>query len=70
MTLTNDTRVWPPPAAPMTAITLSREELYKKVGEQPISTLARSFEISDVGLAKMCKRLDVPLPRLGAKATK
>ncbi len=39
-----------------------REELYNRVWSTPMSRLAAEFGISDVGLAKICKRLNVPVP--------
>lgn len=47
------------------AVTLTREELYKKVWAQPLRTIAAQFGISDVALAKRCRKLDVPLPGRG-----
>ena len=44
---------------------LTREELYDKVWTEPVRTVARQFGISDVGLAKDCKRLKIPLPGRG-----
>lgn len=46
-------------------ICVNREELYQKVWSQPVSQVAKEYGISDVGLAKICRRLKVPLPGLG-----
>lgn len=46
-------------------ITLSREQLYSLVWEKPVRTLAQEFGISDVALAKRCRRLKIPLPGVG-----
>jgi len=46
-------------------IRISREELYEKVWNSPLRKLAPEFGISDVGLAKLCKRHSIPLPGLG-----
>src|ERR1700730_7009958 len=46
-------------------LTLSREDLYELAWSKPISELAKDFGISDVGLAKRCKRLGIPLPGRG-----
>jgi len=46
-------------------LTLSREDLYELAWSKPISELAKDFGISDVGLAKRCRRLGVPLPGRG-----
>src|SRR5947208_12931945 len=44
---------------------ITREELYKLVWSKPLVLLAKDFGISDVGLAKICKRLNVPRPYRG-----
>jgi len=44
---------------------LSRAELYEKVWSTPILQLAQDFGLSDVGLAKICRRHGIPLPGLG-----
>lgn len=46
-------------------IKLTREELYQKVWEKPTIKLAAEFGISDVALAKICRKMDVPKPPLG-----
>lgn len=46
-------------------IKLTREELYRRVWEKPTTKLAAEFGISDVGLAKICRKMDVPKPPLG-----
>ena len=46
-------------------IRLTREELYEQVWKTPMRLLARSYGISDVGLAKVCKRYKIPRPSLG-----
>ena len=45
--------------------TLSREELYKKLWRTPTTKLAKSFGISDVALAKICHKHEIPKPPLG-----
>jgi hypothetical protein len=45
--------------------TWNRQELYEKVWQFPLVTLAGEYGISDVGLAKVCRKLQVPLPGLG-----
>ncbi|HVO60837.1 MAG TPA: hypothetical protein VMT53_07870 [Terriglobales bacterium] len=42
-----------------------RTHLYEQVWQQPVSKLARTYGISDVALAKVCRRLKVPLPARG-----
>ena len=44
---------------------LTREQLYKLVWEKPMVRLAEQFGISGNGLAKICRRLDVPYPPRG-----
>ena len=48
---------------------ISVEELYQLVWEQPIHALAKEFGLSDVGLAKVCKRHNIPRPERGHWAT-
>jgi hypothetical protein len=46
-------------------IRITREELYGKVWTTPATTLAKEFDISDVALAKICQKLNVPKPGRG-----
>lgn len=46
-------------------MTLSREDLYELVWSKPVTDLAKDFGISDVALAKRCKRLGIPVPGRG-----
>jgi hypothetical protein len=48
-----------------TPITLSREDLYELVWSKPMRELAKDFGISDVALAKRCRRLGIPVPGRG-----
>jgi hypothetical protein len=50
--------------APGTVV-LSREELYERVWETPLSRLAIEFGVSNSGLAKICERNAVPRPKGG-----
>lgn len=43
----------------------SRQELYDLVWSEPLKKLAPRFGISDVGLAKACRRIEVPVPERG-----
>jgi hypothetical protein len=52
------------------AIRISRHDLYKRVWETPMSRLATEFGLSDNGLAKICKRHDIPKPTVGYWAKK
>jgi len=42
-----------------------RHELYERVWQFPLRKLAAEYSISDVGLAKICHKLKIPLPGLG-----
>jgi hypothetical protein len=48
----------------------SREELYEQVRSEPMRKLAKRYSISDVALAKICKKLDIPRPPRGYWARK
>ena len=49
----------------MEPIRVEREKLYEKVWAEPMSSLAKRYSISDVALAKVCRRLSVPVPPRG-----
>ncbi len=42
-----------------------REELYERVWTTPMQRLAKEFGYSDVGLAKLCEKHNIPRPGLG-----
>ncbi len=42
-----------------------RLALYERVWQLPLRKLAADYNISDVGLAKVCRKLQIPLPGLG-----
>jgi len=44
---------------------ITREELYEAVWAESVQSLAKALGISDVGLAKICKKLNVPRPGRG-----
>lgn len=44
---------------------IDREALYEEVWSDPVIVVAARYGLSDVGLAKICKRLQIPLPRRG-----
>jgi len=44
---------------------ISRRDLYNRVWSTPMSKLARELDISDVGLAKACRRHNIPRPARG-----
>lgn len=42
-----------------------RDKLYEQVWAEPVSRVAKSYAISDVGLRKICRSMDVPVPPAG-----
>ena len=46
--------------------TIKREELYEEVWSAPLTQLGAKYGLSDNGLRKVCKRLNVPFPEGGA----
>ncbi len=48
-----------------TRIRLTRAELYEKVWATPMRTLAKEFGLSDVGMAKVCRKYGIPVPPVG-----
>lgn len=46
-------------------ITITRKDLYEKVWSSPATKLSEVLGISDVAIAKLCKRLNVPKPPRG-----
>lgn len=50
--------------------TMTREQLYEAVWTTPVVQLAKRYGLSDVGLAKICTRHQVPRPGLGYWAKK
>lgn len=55
------------PSAGMQKLTkvLLREELYERVWTTAMYRLAKEFGYSDVGLAKLCKKHNIPRPGFG-----
>src|SRR4030042_822541 len=49
----------------MEQVKLNRKELYDLVWAQPLSRLAKKYKISDNGLRKICKRMNIPIPAMG-----
>jgi hypothetical protein len=47
------------------SLMLSRADLYELVWSKPLAELAKDLGISDVGLAKRCRKLGVPVPGRG-----
>lgn len=50
--------------------TIKRSELYRLVWQEPMSRLAKTYGMSDVGLAKVCRKHDIPCPPRGYWARK
>ena len=48
-----------------TTTTFERETIYREVWADPVRTVAKRYNISDVGFRKICRKLGVPLPPLG-----
>ena len=46
-------------------IVLTREELYAKVWATPMRHLSQEYGLSDVGLAKICRKHNIPKPPVG-----
>ena len=51
-------------------IQLKRVDLYEQAWSIPMTKLAKQYQISDVGLAKICKKLKIPVPGRGYWAKK
>ncbi|AHW62305.1 hypothetical protein SAMN05444285_1166 [Draconibacterium orientale] len=49
----------------MEKIVFTRKELYELVWSEPLSRLARKYNISDNGIRKRCKKMNIPLPKAG-----
>lgn len=49
----------------MQSTTLTREELFAQVWAEPMLQLAPRYGLSDVGLAKICREMRIPLPWRG-----
>ncbi|NQT64036.1 MAG: hypothetical protein HQ556_13830 [Candidatus Marinimicrobia bacterium] len=47
------------------SIKIDRKELYDLVWSKPVIKIAQDFGISDVAVAKICKKLNIPKPGLG-----
>lgn len=49
---------------------IKRQDLYELVWSKPMQQLAKEFGISDVALAKICRKLEIPRPGRGYWARK
>src|SRR5262245_5050183 len=52
------------------SIQITRRDLYDRVWAEPIQKLSKEFGLSDVGLAKVCRRHGIPVPPRGYWAKK
>ena len=52
------------------ASSYNRDEIYEEIWSQPIQQVAKRYNLSDVGLAKVCKKLNIPRPGRGYWAIK
>src|SRR6185295_9122226 len=49
---------------------LTRRDLYNRIWREPMVNVAKSFGLSDRGLAKICERAGIPVPPRGYWAKK
>ena len=49
----------------MDKLNFTRKELYDLVWSIPMLSLSKEYNISDVGLRKICIRMSIPLPKAG-----
>lgn len=49
----------------MDKVTLTRQKLFELVWAEPMTALAKKYNISDVGLRKACIRMNIPIPKAG-----
>lgn len=50
---------------PWKTVDCTRDELYEQVWSTPVKELTEAYGVSDVGLAKVCRKLGVPKPGRG-----
>src|SRR5258706_853557 len=48
-----------------TTITFERQTLYEEVWSTPLTQLAKKYGLSDNGIRKVCKAMNIPLPSQG-----
>ena len=54
----------------MNMVQYTRETLYEEVWNEPVSTVAKKYGVSDVAIRKICKSMDIPVPPRGYWAKK
>lgn len=52
------------------SVVYTREDLFRQVWDEPVTHVAKRIGISDVALAKACRRMGIPLPGRGYWARK
>lgn len=45
--------------------TLDRDKLYEEVWTKPMTKVSKRYEVSGVALAKVCRKLEIPVPERG-----
>lgn len=50
---------------PYVSVKLERETLYREVWAEPVTKVSKRYGLSDVGLKKVCRKLQVPMPPRG-----
>src|SRR6185312_15426284 len=53
------------PRSPMMEMRMKRSELYDLVWQKPLRHLGPELGLSDVGLSKLCRRYNIPVPSVG-----
>jgi hypothetical protein len=48
----------------------NRDKIYEEIWAEPIQHVAKRYNLSDVGLAKVCRKLNIPRPGRGYWAIK
>ena len=46
----------------MSRVVFKREQLYKEIWKEPMRTVCLRYGISDNGLRKICKQMNIPMP--------
>lgn len=54
----------------MNAVTITRRELYQQLWSEATTRVAKRYGLSDVGMAKLCRKHDIPRPPRGYWAKK
>lgn len=46
-------------------VLITREDLYRMVWSEPVMTIVKTYDLSDRGLAKICAKMEIPVPGRG-----